>query len=248
VSGAPDPATSPELAALLRSLGERFALESHPVRIPNVRDERSRIAPNDATRDVTLDILRPRDAESLISEADFARDERLPYWADVWPSARVLAARVLGEAGTGRSLLELGCGSGVVAAAAARAGFAVMATDYYDDALDVTRANVWRLAGVEPAVRHVDWRAFPDDLGWFDLVVASDVLYERPYARLVARAYARTLARGGLGLLADPGRIAAPDFVHEARALGLDVGEPEEHPIEDDGRQQTIRLYRLRRR
>lgn len=221
----------------LAELGERLALVAEPVELP---------LPGGGVR--TLDVLRPGDAESLISEADFARDERLPYWADVWPSARILAGRLMAERGAGLTLLELGCGSGVVAAAAALAGFAVTATDYYDDALAVTRANVRRLAGVDAATRHVDWRAFPDDLGWFDRVVASDVLYERPYARLVARAYARTLARGGLGLLADPGRLAAPEFVDEARALGLDVGDPEEHPIDDDGRRQLIRLYRLRRR
>ncbi len=198
--------------------------------------------------DETFAILRPRAAEDLIDEDAFAEDERLPYWADVWPSARVLAARLLGERGAGRSLLELGCGSGVAAVAALRAGFEVTVTDYYADALRFARANAWRLAGREPAAaRLVDWRAFPDDLGYFDVVAASDVLYERPYAALVARAYARTLARGGLGLLADPGRVFAPAFVEAAQALGLAVGEPELREIDANGTRQTIRLYTVRR-
>lgn len=196
----------------------------------------------------TFGILRPRAAEDLIDEDEFEADERLPYWADVWPSARVLAARLLGERGAGRSLLELGCGSGVGAVAARRAGFAVTITDYYADALHFARANCWRLTGREPdAARLVDWRAFPDDLGHFDLVAASDVLYERPYAALVARAFARTLARGGLGLLTDPGRIFAPAFVDAAHDLGLQVGEPELHDIEANGTRQSIRLYTVRR-
>ena len=195
-----------------------------------------------------LDVLRPRSAEDLIDEDAFAEDERLPYWADVWPSARVLAARLLQEDGAGRRLLELGCGSGLVAAAAARAGFEVTATDYYAEALDFTRANVRRAAGVACATRVVDWRALPEDLGYFDLVVASDVLYERPYAELVARALARTLTRGGIGLVTDPGRLAAPAFVEQARELGLEVGEPETQHVEGYGAGQTIRLYRLRRR
>lgn len=196
----------------------------------------------------TFDVLRPRAAEDLIDEAEFERDERLPYWADVWPSARVLAARLLAEPGAGRTLLELGCGSGVGAVAALRAGFAVTVTDYYADALLFARANAWRLTGREPDHwRVVDWRAFPDDLGYFDVVAASDVLYERPYAELVARAFARTLARGGLGLLADPGRVFAPAFVDAARALGLQVGEPDLHPIEANGTRQAIRLYAIRR-
>ena len=193
-------------------------------------------------------IVHPKDPESLIDEAAFNRDERLPYWADVWPSARVLAARVLAERGAGRSLLELGCGVGLVAVAAARAGFDVTVTDYYEDALLFARANVWRATGEEPEARLVDWRAMPRDLGRFDVVVASDVLYERPYAQLVARALALTLARGGMALVADPGRVAAPAFLDAATALGLDVGEPEEHPIDANGARQTIRLYTLRRR
>ena len=68
-------------------------------------------------------MLHPRSADDLISEEDFDRDERLPYWAEIWPSARVLAGRVACENGRGRRLLELGCGSGLVAVAAARAGF-----------------------------------------------------------------------------------------------------------------------------
>ena len=43
-------------------------------------------------RVVTL--VKPANADHLISEADYVMDERLPYWADLWPSARVLAAIV----------------------------------------------------------------------------------------------------------------------------------------------------------
>lgn len=195
--------------------------------------------------DTVFSILRPAEPEALIDEDAFARDERLPYWADVWPSTRVLAAQLLTERGGGRRLLELGCGSGVAAVAAARAGFDVTATDYYDDALRFTRANVWRATGSACVTRLVDWRALPHDLGWFDVVVASDVLYERPYAVLIARAIAGTLARGGVAIVSDPGRIAAPAFVDEARALGMDVDEPTLHPLEANGARQTIRRYEL---
>ena len=219
-------------AALVRELERRFVTAEEEIDVGGER----------------IAVLRPRSAEDLISEEDFAHDERLPYWADVWPSARVLAARVLAERGEGRSLLELGCGAGLVAMAAARAGFAVTVTDYYDDALLFARANVWRATGVDPEARLVDWRAMPRDLGRFDVVVASDVLYERPYAQLVARALTLTLARRGVAFVTDPGRVAAPAFLEAAVALGLDVGEPEVHPIDANGAQQTIRLYTLRRR
>lgn len=197
-----------------------------------------------------LSIVHPANSEELIDEEEFDRDERLPYWADLWPSARVLARHVAQMEAQDRSLLELGCGSGLVAAAAARAGFRVTATDYYEDSLAFTRVNVW--AAASPArqaalrTRLVDWRAFPDDLGQFDVVVASDVLYEHAYGPLVARAIARSLAPTGMAWLADPGRIAAESFVLEAKRLGLEAFTAERIPWSEDQIRQTIDLYLLR--
>lgn len=193
----------------------------------------------------SVEILHPASPDELINEEDFERDERLPYWADVWPSAIVLARRIVGEAGSRRALLELGCGAGLVATAAALGGFAVTATDYYDDSLLFTRVNVARNSGVDPITRLVDWRDLPADLGQFDLVVASDVLYEHTYGELVAAAIARTLAPRGLAILADPGRVAAGDFVDSARSRGLEVHTADRVRFPYGDATQTIDLYEV---
>ena len=197
--------------------------------------------------DRQLSVLHPASAEDLIDEADFERDERLPYWADIWPSARILASHVVKMDGTGRSLLELGCGAGLVATVAAMAGFRVCATDYYEDALRFTTVNVAEHTGKMPETRLVDWRALPTDLGRFDLVVGSDVLYERAYGPLVARAVDITLTRNGEAVIADPGRIAADEFVRDAAERGLRLAGRQDLPYVDGAIRQTISLYRLRR-
>lgn len=169
-------------------------------------------------------LRKPRSAESLICDEDFTGDERLPYWADIWPSSRALAGVIRGHEGAGRSLLELGCGVGLVSVTALRANFVVTATDYYHDALAVTRLNALRLAADGDArltTRHVDWRALPDDLGPFDVVCAADVLYEREYADLVSETMRRTLRTGGIAMVADPGRAALEPFREAAAARGL---------------------------
>src|SRR5439155_4759111 len=132
-------------------------------------------------------ILHPANADDLISEEDFVRDERLPYWADLWPSAIMLSRSMVNEVGRGARLLELGCGSGLVTVAAAIAGYDVLATDYYDDALLFTQANAERNpSDGSVRTRDVDWRQLPEDLGRFSRVIAADVLYEPSYGDLVA--------------------------------------------------------------
>jgi ETFB lysine methyltransferase len=198
-----------------------------------------------------LTLCHPENAEALISDADFERDERLPYWADVWPSARVLAdalvARHPGAHGPAVRLLELGCGAGMVAAQAARLGFEVTATDYYAEALDFARWNAWVNSGREIAARVVDWRELPNDLGHFDLVVASDVLYERPYGPLVARAVRATLRRGGTALITDPGRVGAEGFLDECRSLGLVVGTLDQVTVTDGPVTHQVTLWEATR-
>lgn len=197
--------------------------------------------------DESLSILKPRNSDDLISEADYVRDERLPYWADVWPSSLILAKRLSDEAGRGRSFLELGCGLGIVSITALRAGFRVVSSDYYEDALHFTRANAWRNLRREPAVRMIDWRALPGDLGTYDMIVAADVLYEMTYAQLVADALAAALSPTGTAIIADPGRIAVDQFVEACQARGLTRIERDTRPFVEGAIRQKITLFSIQR-
>jgi predicted nicotinamide N-methyase len=192
-------------------------------------------------------LLRPRNVDDLISEEDFAIDERIPYWADVWPSARILAERLAPMPGAGQSLLELGCGVGLPSLVAAAAGFKVLATDYYAEALEFTEANAERngLAGVD--TRLVDWRRLPDDLGRFDVILAADVLYEKPQAALVAGVLDRCLAPGGWALVSDPGRRTADAFAAACDELRLKASCVDRVPTVDAGASLTVSIFEVRR-
>ncbi len=105
-------------------------------------------------------------------------EEFLPYWAELWPSALALARVVARRPLTGRRVIELGCGLGLPALAAALAGGRVLATDWSADSVAMTARNAERNdVALDAAVFR--WDAPPEPLGppW-PLVLASDVLYE----------------------------------------------------------------------
>ena len=221
---------------LLETLRQRFPLATTKISIA----------------DWQFELHRPANPDDLISDLEFDRDGRLPYWAELWPSATALAHRIAtfaAEPGNGRRLLELGCGLGLVSLAAIRAGFEVVSTDYYEEALAFTELNARHNGLVPPATRLVDWRRFPEDLGRFDLVVASDVLFEKPNIPLIAAAFSRTLAPGGRGLLTDPGRPPAATFADECERHALRIVEhppiPVSKPDKPTAAPQLIRFYEL---
>lgn len=193
----------------------------------------------------TFTLLKPSNADHLISEADYVMDERLPYWADLWPSARVLAGALLALRGEGRTLLEMGCGLGLDTTAAMAAGFDVTATDYYEDAIHMARGNAARNLGHEPQVRMVNWRHWPADLGTFDVVIAADVLYEKEYASLVGACLARALAPNGVAIVADPGRLALPAFRDHLPEVGLELIRTDVVPFEEGAVKQSVQLLHL---
>jgi predicted nicotinamide N-methyase len=171
---------------------------------------------------VILSVLRPRSAEDLIDEEEYARDERLPYWAELWPSAVVLAERLGARPLAGTSVVELGCGVGLPAIVAALGGADVLATDWYPEALAFTRANA-AAAGVRVRTLAVDWREPPPAVfagGPADLVVGADLLYEERNGAALAALLPRLLPLGGEALIADPRRPYAAALLDPLRAAG----------------------------
>lgn len=166
-----------------------------------------------------LTLVHPPDATALIDEDAFEREEFLPYWAELWPSAVALAHAVTARRPQSLHVVELGCGLALPAIAAALEGARVLATDWSADALAYARRNA-RGNGAQLETLRVAW-AEPDELvarGPFDLVLAADVLYER---RNVPQLLALLPCLGTEVLLADPGRPALPAFLDGAAGAWL---------------------------
>ena len=164
-----------------------------------------------------VELMRPPDAEALISEESFEHEEFLPYWAELWASAVALAHDVSIRSLRGKPTLELGCGLGLPSIAAARAGGRVLATDWSEEAVAMTAANAERNgADVETLV--CSWTE-PEPLvaaAPWDLVLASDVLYEPRNGVALLPLLPRLVDVRGEIWLADPGRPAAAPFLEAA--------------------------------
>ena len=193
-------------------------------------------------------ILHPASAEALIDEEDFARDERLPYWAELWPSAIALARYLSRGALAGRLAVELGCGVGLPTVAALTGGAKVLATDHYEAALAFTLYNARANLGREPEAALLNWHAPETErLGTFDLVLAADVLYEARNVPALGNLVPALLAPGGEAVFADPRRDDAPAFVELMERRGLE-NTTEGMEVEQGGKGVRVLIHRLRHR
>ena len=142
-----------------------------------------------------------------------------PFWAFAWAGGQALARYLLDHSAevTGRSVLDFGAGSGLVAIAAAKAGAtAVLAAEIDPFAAAAIAANA-ALNDVDITVQREDLLDTVD--ACWEVVTAGDVCYERQMADRVMRWLRRLAAGGSLVLLGDPGRAYIPSqgLVERAR-------------------------------
>ncbi len=144
-----------------------------------------------------------------------------PIFGLVWPSALVLAAHlqdaVLGQ----RRILEVGCGLGLASLSLHRRQGDVTASDCHPLAGLFLDENV-RL-NVLPALpySHGDWAAVNESLGRFDLIIGSDVLYERNQPALLAAFIERHSQAAMEVVIVDPDRGNRTGFNRLMDALGF---------------------------
>jgi predicted nicotinamide N-methyase len=201
--------------------------------------------------DRTFIIMRPSESDRLLDHPSirsaFAADEYMPYWADLWPAARMLAKAILRETWTpGQRALEVGCGLGLPGIAALAMGLHVTFSDYDATALrfaaDNARANGFHSFDT----LQMDWRYPPEDVQ-FPVILASDLIYEmRNVAPLVAL-IKKLLEPDGVCLLTDQDRVPSHVLRDTLTAEGLPFTTKIMRAGEPGGRRLKGTLYRITR-
>ncbi|WP_437202447.1 class I SAM-dependent methyltransferase [Planctomicrobium sp. SH664] len=175
--------------------------------------------------DRSIQLMRPAvpdlflDDEQLQTEND--RNDYMPYWAFLWPSAEKMAAMLLQHAEwpIGTELLELGAGIGLVGLAALLRGDRVTFSDYDPTALHLCRLNA-RLNGcADPDLLLLDWRDAVDRQ--FPVIIGCEVTYDAATHGVLLETLQKMLAPGGVCWLGDPGRYQAPFFARLAEERGF---------------------------
>jgi predicted nicotinamide N-methyase len=193
-------------------------------------------------------IARPREPGLLLDEAVSAGSSDAPYWAELWPSARALAAHLAGLELDGQRAVELGCGLALVSVAAALAGADVLAVDHDADAVRIAQVNGSRVGRGQVQGLLADLCEPPSafvDIDPFELVLVADMLYEGPLASAIAALIPRLTAPRGRALVAYPWPGQAVALATALAAQGMRLAHRE---LAVPGRPEarTVRLLEAR--
>lgn len=177
-----------------------------------------------------FEICYPGNPDALLdhpaTHAAFERDEYMPYWADLWPSAQVLGKALaqkswpdLETANAAPKALEIGCGVGLPGIVALSLGFEVIFSDYDTAALDFVERNAIANGFEQFETLGLDWRV-PPTLK-VDLLLASDVIYEQRNIAPLIHLLKVVLNAKGTCLLVDPNRPWQKQFRQSLGAANL---------------------------
>lgn len=164
----------------------------------------------------------PTDVLDQLSEESYAKDKYLPYWAEQWPSSDIMLNFLSNyKLDSSDTIVELGSGLGIIATYLSLRGCKIIATDISHEALIFTKTNV-ELNRLPAYPCCIDWRVLPFK-NRFDLLIASDVLYEQRWIGPILSCCRQLLKPGGKALIADPCRTFWPEFKQKSMKEGFET-------------------------
>ena len=215
----------------------QYKLKTHLSRIGLHEYEIRCLESLDGTIDDLFDYLKRDWRESLL-------EDLCPYFGVVWPAALGLALRLADEslALRGKRCLEIGCGLALPSIVVRKLGGEILATDMHPAVPEFLERNL-KLNGVARLQYEIlNWvvEDIGERLGRFDLVVGSDILYERRHLAEVPAAILKCLAPGGRVIISDPGRPYLQDFVQAMERAGFQAGTEVRGVPENDGKVREV--------
>lgn len=201
-------------------------------------------------RDIHLRTLRDR--QQYLDSDDISRNLGIspaswPLFGVVWESSRVLAELMSDFDIAGKRILEIGCGIGLPSLVLNQRLADVTATDQHPDVESFLRENTRiNQSRTIPFIR-TGWADEVTDLGLFDLLLGSDILYEQNHPELVAEFIDQHAHPCCEVIVVDPGRRQHARF--RRRMVGLGFRHDQTQPLNTlcPGKQFKGRVMHFRR-
>lgn len=134
--------------------------------------------------------------------------------------SKILAKVMLQQQLLGKRILEIGCGIALASIVIKRQGGNITASDYHPLAAAFLLENT-HLNALEPILfADGNWNDISSDLGQFDLIIGSDILYEPHHIQLVSAFISHHSSADVEVVVVDPGRGAHRAFARTMEQLG----------------------------
>ncbi|HEY6898739.1 MAG TPA: methyltransferase domain-containing protein [Rhodocyclaceae bacterium] len=184
-----------------------------------VKVETVRVGGVDFTIRSLLDLQQFSDPEGAAGRAGFSA-ANWSLFGHIWPSSRVLALAMQTRVLAGKRVLELGAGLALSSLVIQRRLGDVTASDAHPLAPAFLNENL-SLNGLLAMNYQVgSWADEDCGMGLFDLIIGSDVLYERSHPAQLVAFIARHSAPTADVLIVDPDRENRARFCQEMKKLG----------------------------
>jgi 2-polyprenyl-3-methyl-5-hydroxy-6-metoxy-1,4-benzoquinol methylase len=143
-----------------------------------------------------------------------------PIFGMLWPSARVLAQTMQTIEIGSKKILEVGCGLALASLVLHRRGADITASDCHPLAAAFLRANLTLNGLPNMKYRTGNWSTTNPRLGRFDVIIGSDVLYDRDQPEALSQFISRHARPGAEVLIVDPDRGNRASFNNKMTLLG----------------------------
>ena len=174
-----------------------------------------------------------RDNQQFSDDANIAADlgissAQWPLFGVVWASGEVLARLMARQDIVGKRILEVGCGIGLASLVLNERAANITATDYHPEVEAFLEINASLNGRQAIPFEQSDWNNLTSELGTFDLIIGSDLLYEAEHISLLSQ-FIQLHAKPSCDvIMVDPGRgnhakfskaMVKLGFIHSQRKL-----------------------------
>jgi len=145
-----------------------------------------------------------------------------PLFGILWPSSIILANLVLSYNIKNKRILEIGCGIALASHILNHRLADITSTDYHPSVEEFLISNTKLNNGKEIPFERTAWNDNNDNLGKFDLIIGSDLLYEETHIEELSNFINNHSNKSCEVIIIDPGRNNLNKFTRKMKQYSFE--------------------------